>query len=57
MVNSIFNEDGHERDSCPEDAGVDPVYNIMSYSPDAQRTVFTPGQVERMVESWNQYRA
>lgn len=35
------------RDSCPLDAGLDPVHNYMDYSNDACMTEFTPGQITR----------
>ena len=37
-----------DRDSCPNDPGLDPVRNFMGYAPDACMTGFTPGQRERM---------
>lgn len=36
------------RDSCPSDAGVDPIHNFMDYSDDECMTEFTPGQIERL---------
>ena len=49
------------RDTCPDDAaldpGLDPVHNFMDYGPDACLTEFTPGQAERMRQSWEAFRA
>lgn len=47
-------------DCIPQDTcsspGMDPVHNIMGYTPDSCRTLFTEGQEERMVSSWQLYR-
>ncbi|WP_179812009.1 zinc metalloprotease [Nocardiopsis sinuspersici] len=45
------------RDTCPEQAGEDPVTNFMNYSDDACMTHFTAGQGKRMVEHWAAFRA
>ncbi len=45
------------RDSCPLQSGSDPINNYMDYSYDSCMTKFTPGQSERMVAMWNEYRA
>ncbi|CEJ94153.1 hypothetical protein VHEMI09703 [[Torrubiella] hemipterigena] len=44
------------RDSCPDLPGNDPVTNHMDYSDDNCKTQFTPGQIDRMVSSYNYYR-
>jgi Pregnancy-associated plasma protein-A len=45
------------KDSCPLQAGLDPINNYMDYSDDACYTEFTPGQTDRMAAMWNEYRA
>ncbi|GAB7340675.1 hypothetical protein MBLNU457_7066t1 [Dothideomycetes sp. NU457] len=44
------------KDSCPGQAGVDPIHNYMDYSVDACYTTFTKGQITRIQNLWNQYR-
>ncbi|KAJ4302444.1 hypothetical protein N0V88_002588 [Collariella sp. IMI 366227] len=45
------------RDSCPSQAGLDPIHNYMDYSYDTCYEEFTPGQQARMLSFWNTYRA
>ncbi|NVB80007.1 MAG: hypothetical protein HOV81_16545 [Kofleriaceae bacterium] len=42
-------------DSCPDDAGTDPIDNIMGYS-HACRGTFSPGQIRRMKFLWRTVR-
>jgi Pregnancy-associated plasma protein-A len=44
------------RDSCPEDAGLDPITNFMDYTQDSCMHEFTPGQGTRMQETWTAFR-
>ena len=44
------------KDSCPEKAGVDAIHNYMDYSTDACYNNFTPGQVGRIEQMWNEMR-
>lgn len=45
------------RDSCPSQAGVDPIHNYMDYSYDSCYEEFTAGQRARMLSFYNTYRA
>jgi hypothetical protein len=45
------------RDSCPFASGLDPINNYMDYSDDSCYASFTPGQQDRMMAMWEEYRA
>jgi hypothetical protein len=47
----------HSKDTCPNHAGFDPVWNFMDYSPDACMTRFSPGQAVRMREMIDTWRS
>jgi hypothetical protein len=44
------------RDSCPSEAGQDPIHNYMDYVTNACMNQFTQGQKTRAIEMWNLYR-
>ncbi|KAI9149627.1 metalloprotease MEP1 [Paramyrothecium foliicola] len=44
------------RDSCPNQAGLDPIHNFMDYSDDACYEEFTAGQEARMRSAWENFR-
>ena len=44
-------------DTCPDQPGLDPLDNIMDYAPlECDGTIFTPGQIKRMREAWDNIR-
>ena len=45
------------RDSCPSKPGTDPVHNFMDYAEDFCMDRFTPGQINRMSNAWEELRA
>jgi hypothetical protein len=44
------------RDSCPQQPGLDPISNWMSYSVDSCMSSFSPGQLLRAERMWQRYR-
>ncbi|KAI1505770.1 hypothetical protein F5X99DRAFT_367635 [Biscogniauxia marginata] len=45
------------RDSCPNQAGLDPIHNYMDYTIDSCYEEFTPGQEDRIYSAWETYRS
>ena len=45
-----------QRDTCPEQEGLDPIFNFMAYSVDECTYVFTTQQAERMMDHIVKYR-
>lgn len=45
------------RDTCPREAGIDPIYNFMDYTDDACMNSFSPMQGDRMTSQWQTFRA
>ena len=45
------------QDSCPNVSGLDSIHNYMDYSDDSCYQSFTSGQVTRMFQMWDTYRA
>ncbi|KAI1336914.1 metalloprotease [Xylariaceae sp. FL0016] len=43
-------------DTCPGVEGLDPIHNFMSYTNDSCTTEFTPGQKDRMFETFYSFR-
>jgi len=44
------------QDSCPDHPGLDPIHNYMDYSSNPCQHEFTPGQEERMYQSYYNLR-
>jgi len=44
------------QNTCDNTEETDPLNNFMNYTPDSCMQSFTPGQFERMVWHWNEYR-
>jgi len=49
-------ENSTPRDSCQDEAGIDPLNNVMSYAPDYCAHEFTPGQRIRMMSETRKYK-
>ncbi len=45
------------RDSCPSQAGLDPITNFMDYTDDSCMNNFTTGQADRASAAWDAFRA
>ncbi|KAK2590002.1 hypothetical protein QQS21_012320 [Conoideocrella luteorostrata] len=44
------------KNSCKNQPGMDPIENYMNYGGDECRSQFTPGQIERMHQQWQDFR-
>jgi len=49
-------DDHTPEDTCPDEEGIDPLNNVMSYIPDFCSHEFTPGQGRRMMERVRKYK-
>lgn len=48
---------GEQRDTCPGDTFIDPIFNYMDYSSDSCMYEFTAGQIVEMVDNLQAYRS